>query len=115
MTPEAANTIRHAADVVQWVNLVAAVLLLVIALEMGRRWKEARPYLLGPVTWGAHSVAFYIVVLFWRLPGPVVSLWSALLRLHGYLFVLAILAAVFAVGVSPLPFDTDELVEDEDE
>lgn len=43
MTPEAADTIRHAADIVQWVNLAVALLLLGVSLEFGRRWPKARP------------------------------------------------------------------------
>lgn len=101
MTPETADTIRHAADIVQWVNLAVVLLLLGVSLEFGRRWPKARPYLAAPVSVGVHSVAFYIVVLFWRLPGPAVSLWSALLRLHVYLVILALLVAAFAIMLSP--------------
>lgn len=105
MTPETAAAVRYAADVVQWVNLAAALLLLAVALEFGRRWPKARPYLAGPVSLAVHSVVFYIVVLFWRLPGPAVSLWSALLRLHVYLVILALLVAAFAIMLSPTPPD----------
>lgn len=103
MTPETADTIRHAADIVQWVNLAAALAILLLALEMGRRWRAARPYLFGPVTLAAHSVIFYLVVLLHGLPGPVTSLWSAVLRLHVYLIVLALLVAAAVVALSPTP------------
>ena len=103
MTPEAADTIRHAADVVQWVNLTAVLLILAVALEMGRRWRAARPYLAGPVSLAAHSVAFYAAALSNVLSGPVASLWSALLRLHIYLVILALLVAALAVMLSPAP------------
>lgn len=105
MSPETADTIRHAADVVQWINLAVVQLLLGVSLEFGRRWPKARPYLAVPVSVGVHSVAFYVTVLFWRLPGPVVSLWSALLRLHIYLVILALLVAAIAVMLSPTPPD----------
>lgn len=105
MSPEAADVVRHAADVVQWVNLIVATIILGVALATGRRWPEARPFLLGPVTWAAHSVVFYGVVLFVHLSGPVTSLWSALLRLHGYLIVLALLVAAVAIMLSPAPPD----------
>lgn len=105
MSPETADIVRHAGDVVQWGNLILALAILAVALEMGRRWHGARPYLLGPITWAAHSVVFYLVVLLHGLPGPVTSLWSALLRLHGYGMLLALLLAVFAVTVSPVPWE----------
>lgn len=105
MSPETADTIRHAADVVQWINLAVVQLLLGVSLEFGRRWPKARPYLAAPASVAAHSVAFYVTVLFWRLPGPVVSLWSALLRLHIYLVILALLVAAIAVMLSPTPPD----------
>jgi len=52
MTPETADTIRHAADVVQWINLAVVQLLLGVSLEFGRRWPKARPYLAAPVSVG---------------------------------------------------------------
>ena len=57
------DSIRHAADVVQWLNLAAVLAILAVALEAGRRWRGWRPYLAGPISWAAHSVAFYLVVL----------------------------------------------------
>ena len=103
MSPENADVVRRAADAVQWVNLALAVGILAVSLEFGRRWAWARPYLLGPVSIGAHSVAFYLVALLARMPGPVASLWSAVLRLHIYLVIAALLAAAFAVALSPAP------------
>lgn len=103
MSPEAADTIRHAADVVQWVNLAAVLLILCVSLEMGRRWPSARPYLAGPVSLAAHSVAFYAFALSSALNGPTASLWSAVLRLHIYLVILALLVAALAVMLSPAP------------
>lgn len=105
MSPETADTVRRAADVVQWVNLIAAALILAVSLEFGRRWPKARPYLAGPVSLSVHSVVFYAFALASRLPGPVASLWSALLRLHIYLVILAVLVAAFAVMLSPTPPD----------
>lgn len=113
MTPEAAQTIRTAADIVQWINLAAAVVILAVALEFGRRMAGVRPYLLGPVTWAAHSIVFYVFALLNGLPGPVASLWSAILRLHGYLILLALLVAAFVVALSPAPLG--EWAEDEND
>lgn len=103
MSPETADTIRRAAGIVQWLNLAASMAILLLALEMGRRFRAARPYLFGPVTLAAHSIAFYTVVVFSSLPGPVTSLWSALLRLHVYLIVLSLLLAAFVVALAPTP------------
>ena len=77
MSTETANTIRHAADVIQWLDLAVWLAILLLSLEMGRRWKSARPYLAGPLSLGAHNVVFYLVALLVGLPGPVASLWSA--------------------------------------
>lgn len=105
MSPEAADTIRHAADVVQWVNLAVALLILAASLEFGRRWPKARSYLAGPVSWGAHSVVFYAFALSGSLNGPTASLWSAVRVLHVGLLLLALLVAAFAVMLSPTPPD----------
>ena len=86
MTPETADTIRHAADIVQWVNLAVVLLLLGVSLEFGRRWSKARPYLAAPVSVGVHSVAFYVTVLFWRLPGPVITLSPLKFLTAGHLY-----------------------------
>lgn len=107
MSPEAADTIRHAADAVQWLDLAIVVAILALGLEIGRRWPTARPYVLGPVTIAAHSAVFYAVVLLHPLPGPVTSFWSALLRLHTYLIILALLVAMLVVGLSPTPPGAD--------
>lgn len=101
MTPETAAAVRHAADVVQWLNLAAALLLLAVALEFGRRWPKARPYLAGPVSWGVHSVVFYAFALSAALNGPTASLWSAIRVLHISLVALALLVAAFAIMLSP--------------
>lgn len=105
MSPAAADTIRAAADVVQWLNLATWLVILLLALEMGRRWKSARPYLAGPVSLGAHNILFYIVALGPGMPGPVASLWSALRVFHIALVILAVLVAAFAVALSPTPPD----------
>lgn len=117
MSPEAANTVRHAADAVQWLNLAIVVAILALGLEIGRRWPAARPYVLGPVTIAAHSAVFYVVILLWPLPGPVTSFWSALLRLHMYLIILSLLVAVLIVGLSPVPpgisgYDDGEIIDE---
>ena len=103
MSTETANTIRHAADVVQWLDLAVWLAILLLSLEMGRRWKSARPYLAGPLSLGAHNVVFYLVALLVGMPGPIASLWSAVRVLHVALVILAVLVAAFAVALSPAP------------
>lgn len=88
-------------------NLLTVLAILALSLEAGRRWPGARPYLFGPVTVAAHSTIFYLFVLLSGLPGPHTSLWSALLRLHIYLVILALLVAMFAVALSPAPPDDE--------
>jgi hypothetical protein len=103
MSPETADTIRHAADVVQWFDLAAWSAILLLALDMGRRWKSARPYLVGPVSLGVHNVVFYLVALLVGMSGPVASFWSALRVLHVALLILAIMVAAFFIALSPAP------------
>ena len=98
MTPD---TVRAAADGLQVVNLMLALVMLSVALDAGRRWRAARPYLFGPVTFAAHSIIFYAAVLADVVPSPWTSLWSAALRLHSYLFILGTLVAFYAVARSP--------------
>ena len=92
MSTETANTIRHAADVIQWLDLAVWLAILLLSL-------------------GAHNVVFYLVALLVGLPGPVASLWSAVRVLHVALVILAVLVAAFAVARSP---DLPGWVYDED-
>ena len=80
----------------------AGALLAVLSLAWVLR-TAARPYLVGPISLAAHSILFYLVALLGRMPGPVASFWSALLRLHIYLIILAVLLAAFVVAISPAP------------
>lgn len=97
------DTIRHAADVVQWVNVVAWLIVLLMSLEFGRRWRKARPYLIAPISLAIHNIVFYSVALGPGMSGPVASLWSAIRVLHVALVFLALLVAAFAVALSPAP------------
>ena len=36
------NTVRAAADAVQWADVIAAVAILILSLEAGRRWRGWR-------------------------------------------------------------------------
>ena len=36
------NTVRVAADAVQWADVIAAVAILILSLEAGRRWRGWR-------------------------------------------------------------------------
>lgn len=98
MTPEAG---RAVADAIQVINLILALAILVVALDAGRRWREARPYLAGPVSFAMHSLVFYVAALADAVVAPWSSLWSAALRLHGYLFLLGTLLAFYIVALAP--------------
>lgn len=101
MTPETADTVRAAADALQWVVLGVIVVTLVMALDAWRRWPRARPYLAGLLTLAAHGVVFYVCALARVIPAPWVSLWSAALRFHSSLYILAMLVVVYAVARRP--------------
>ena len=64
------NTVRAAADAVQWADVIAAVAILILSLEAGRRWPQARPFLFGPVTYAAHGVVFHVATLTNLVPAP---------------------------------------------
>ncbi len=98
MTPEAG---RAVADAIQVINLILALAILVIAIDAGRRWRAARPYLAGPVSFAVHSLVFYVAALADVVVAPWSSLWSAALRLHGYLFLLGTLLAFYVVALAP--------------
>lgn len=97
------NPVRVVTDWLQIVNLLMAGAILLLSLTAGQRWKTARPYLLGPITFAAHSIVFYLAALGGWLPqgSTWVSLWSALLRMHSYAFILGTLAAFYLVALSP--------------
>lgn len=97
------DTIRRAADVVQWINVAVWLIVLLLSLDFGRRWREARPYLAAPISLALHNILFYSVDLGPGMSGPVASLWSALRVLHVALVFLALLLAAFAVALSPAP------------
>lgn len=98
MSPEA---VRAVADAIQWVVLGVVIATLITALYAGRRWPSARAYLFGLVTLTVHSVVFYVCALARVIPAPWVSLWSAALRLHAYVYILAMLALFVAVVRRP--------------
>ena len=95
------TAVRAAADALQVINLILAVCLLALSLEAARRWKAARWYAVGPGTFAVHSILFYAAILLEVVPAPWTSLWSAALRLHSYVFVLATIAVLFIVALSP--------------
>ena len=92
---------RAVADAVQWINLLVVLAILALSLDAGRRWPRVRAYLVGPVTYSVHSIIFYIVALMNIVITPWTSLWSALLRLHGYTFILATMIVFYIVAVAP--------------
>lgn len=98
MSPEA---VRAVADAIQWVVLGVVIVTLAVALYTGRRWPSARAYLFGLVTLTVHSVIFYAFALANAIPPPWGNLWSASLRLHAYVYILAMLALFVAVARRP--------------
>lgn len=86
--------VRRAVDAIQWVVLACAILTLALTVAMGVKWRRTRPYLALPVTLAVHTIVFYIFALNNLLHGPWPSLWSAVLRLHYIVVILAALAAI---------------------
>jgi hypothetical protein len=101
MTLPPADTVRAVADVIQWLLLAVIVATLALALDAGRRWRGARPFLAGLLTLAAHEVIFYVCALARVIPGPWVSLWSAALRLHSSVYILAMLVVFYVVARRP--------------
>lgn len=93
---------RIVADWIQILNLAMALAMLVLSIAAGRRWPRGRAYVVGPATYAAHSVVFYIFALSGVMSGPWPSLWSAALRFHGYVFLLGTMVAFYAVAISPI-------------
>lgn len=101
------TTVSGVADALQVLNLLFASAILVLSLDAARRWKAARWFVIGPITYAVHSMVFYIAVLLSLVPAPWSSLWSAALRLHSYVFILATLVILFVVALSPEYHDDD--------
>ena len=99
------ETIRAAANTLQVINLIWATAILVLSLMAGYRWKVARFYLLGPITYAIHSLIFYGVILAGVHLGAWSSLWSAALRLHSYAFVFGTILAFYLVATHNPPSD----------
>lgn len=87
-------TIRGIVDGVQWAIILTAILILAATIEMGRQWKDMRPYFVLPVSLAVFSVVFYAFAFADVLTSPWVNLWSASLRLYSYVMVLGVLVAV---------------------
>lgn len=100
------SAVRAAADAMQWVALLLAVAILLLAVVTLRRWKNARPVLFGLLTVGALGTVFHVVTLLELVRSPWVNLWSASLRAYIYLFILATFGVFVVVSISPeLPPD----------
>ena len=94
MTPEAADTIRRAADAVQWLNLAVSVAVLLALLCALARWPRNWRLVALPLSYMALSVAFYVAVLMDAVPSPWTSLFSSALRLYSYILAIVIGGAV---------------------
>lgn len=94
-------TLRAAADTLQWVVLGVILTTLVLALDAWRRWPAARPYLAGLLSLAAHGAVFYAFALARAIPAPLISLWSAALRFHSSLYILAMLIMFYVVARHP--------------
>lgn len=100
MTPEAADTIRRAADAVQWLDLAVSVAVLLALLCALARWPRNWRLVALPLSYMALSVAFYVAVLMDAVPSPWTSLFSSALRLYSYILAIVIggMVVLGAVG-----------------
>lgn len=103
------ETVRAAADAVQWLNLAVSVVVLALLLLAMWRWRRGWRLIVLPLTYMALSTAFYVAVLLHVIPSPWISLYSAALRLYSY--VLAVVIAG-AVALSALTEDDEEAGDD---
>ena len=95
------SAVRAAADAMQWIELLLAGAILLLAVVMLRRWRNARPVLFGLVTVGLLGTAFHAATLLELIRSPWVNLWSASLRAYIYLFILATFFVFVVVSISP--------------
>jgi hypothetical protein len=93
--------IRAVTDVIQWLNLLCAVAILALCIGIGWKWRGVRAYLWLPLTFGLHGTVFYALALANAIPPPWGTLWSAVLRFHGFVVVLGVLAVVAIALWSP--------------
>lgn len=108
MTPEAADTIRRAADVVQWFNLAVSVAVLAALAYVLIRWPRGWRLAVLPASYMVASTAFYVAVLFHAIPAPWISLFSATLRLYSYILAIVIMAVLGAVDAEDDDWEPEE-------
>lgn len=95
----AADTVRHAADIVQWMNLAIALAILLMVLAAGMKWPNWRRVLTLPLGYGVLATLFYVATLANAFTGPWASLLSALLRLYAHLMIAATLGVVIYIAL----------------
>ncbi len=108
MSPEVADTIRHAAAAVQWLNLAVSVAGLLALLCALARWPRNWRLIVLPASYMALSTAFYVAVLMNVLTGPWASLLSATLRLYSYILAIVIGGVVVLTAVADDGDDNDD-------
>ena len=108
-----ADSIRHAADGVQWLALVTAVLLLLMVLAAGWHWPGWRKPLALVIVYGVLATAFYVATLANLVPAPWTSLLSSLLRLYAHVLMVAVAGGVIFVALADEKIHGDAGVEDD--
>lgn len=93
--------IRQAADWMQVIDLILAVLLFAVAVWAMRRWRQARALLWGIISVALFGTAFHAATLLNLIPSPLVNLISATQRAYIYAFLLATLLTMILVALSP--------------
>lgn len=86
-------------DWIQWANLAIYAAVLIVSAVAFVRYPKSRIYFLPLGILALHATAFYGAVLFDLAPFGVRTLWSATLRLHGAIVLLA-LSYLFWTGAA---------------
>ena len=89
-------TIAHNAEPIQWVSAGFILIALVfIALQVvQKRDRNVMLWLLPIAIWMIHGLLFYVTLFINRsvelIPGVSYTVWSSVLRLHGYITIASI-------------------------
>lgn len=94
----------------QWINLVASVAIVVIAVRMARRYPDTRSLLAFPILWAAGGAVYYGWVLTGGLSPDAVLLWGAAHRTMAIIMVFGGVCAFWAIVATPatLPDGDDD-------
>lgn len=89
--------VERITDVVQLINLTGFAACLVFALLIGWRWRWTRLWLLPLITFLINGTLFYLIAIADLWTSPVRTMWSAGLRLHVLILIVAGLTTMWVL------------------